>query len=389
MPSRQLDYHLDDQPDFVKDMNEVKGTVQDLSDLCKEMFREISELKSINLTLRCCVENLRHDGEQRDGIISELKRRIEALEGKGIGNVFKPIDTTDMCIDRISIEKEEDAERYLTPDPEYSRIKDTENLDQGGLQREGIPPADGMQNEINPNLDIESTGTDFISVRTTLQQLGPSETAIEIPYTETDEHGAVEERSYGVSEENVHFAEEETIYTTVGEDNSETDKITTVKDWDWRGNEAIQLKKDENGNSEEEETTDVEETEAQGWEILGEDIKSEFITKHYEEEASERARTIERSEEEIEEKRVTWADEVEKYEDEGNIESSEETKELTLQLDAEYLPANLKPHIESRSTFQVLKSLIFICLLNFVMLIHLLKQSSHNFTSPKKHVFQN
>lgn len=76
MPSRQEDF------DIAKDMSEVKGAVQDLSNLCKDMLREINDIKSINLTLRCGIENLRHENEERDKLIEELKKRLDFLENR-------------------------------------------------------------------------------------------------------------------------------------------------------------------------------------------------------------------------------------------------------------------------------------------------------------------
>lgn len=92
MPSRQQDYPLDAQADIAKDMNEVKGAVQDLSNLCKDMLREINEIKSINLTLRCGIENLRHENEERDQVIADLKHRLDNFE-----NIKGTVDNTVKC----------------------------------------------------------------------------------------------------------------------------------------------------------------------------------------------------------------------------------------------------------------------------------------------------
>lgn len=92
MPSRQQDYPLDAQADFAKDMNEVKGAVQDLSNLCKDMLREINDIKSINLTLRCGIENLRHENEERDQVIADLKHRLDNFE-----NIKGTVDNTVKC----------------------------------------------------------------------------------------------------------------------------------------------------------------------------------------------------------------------------------------------------------------------------------------------------
>lgn len=92
MPSRQQDYPLDAQADIAKDMNEVKGAVQDLSNLCKDMLREINDIKSINLTLRCGIENLRHENEDRDQVIAHLKHRLDNFE-----NIKGTVDNTVKC----------------------------------------------------------------------------------------------------------------------------------------------------------------------------------------------------------------------------------------------------------------------------------------------------
>lgn len=92
MPSRQQDYPLDAQADIAKDMNEVKGAVQDLSNLCKDMLREINDIKSINLTLRCGIENLRHENEERDQVIADLKHRLDNFE-----NIKGTVDNTVKC----------------------------------------------------------------------------------------------------------------------------------------------------------------------------------------------------------------------------------------------------------------------------------------------------
>lgn len=93
MPSRQQDYPLDAQADIAKDMNEVKGAVQDLSNLCKDMLREINDIKSINLTLRCGIENLRHENEERDQVIADLKHRLDNFENIK-GTVDNPVRCT-------------------------------------------------------------------------------------------------------------------------------------------------------------------------------------------------------------------------------------------------------------------------------------------------------
>lgn len=92
MPSRQQDYPLDAQADIAKDMNEVKGALQDLSNLCKDMLREINDIKSINLTLRCGIENLRHENEERDQVIADLKHRLDSFE-----NIKGTVDNTVKC----------------------------------------------------------------------------------------------------------------------------------------------------------------------------------------------------------------------------------------------------------------------------------------------------
>lgn len=81
---------MEAQPDTAKDMNELKGAVQDLSNLCKDMLREINDIKSINLTLRCGIENLRHENEERDQVIADLKHRLDSFEN-GRGTVNKPV----------------------------------------------------------------------------------------------------------------------------------------------------------------------------------------------------------------------------------------------------------------------------------------------------------
>lgn len=93
MPSRQQDYPVEAQADIAKDMNEVKGAVQDLSNLCKDMLREINDIKSINLTLRCGIENLRHENEERDQVIADLKHRLDNFENSK-GTVNKTVKCT-------------------------------------------------------------------------------------------------------------------------------------------------------------------------------------------------------------------------------------------------------------------------------------------------------
>lgn len=56
------------------------------------MLREINDIKSINLTLRCGIENLRHENEERDQIIADLKHRLDSFE-----NIKGTVDNTVKC----------------------------------------------------------------------------------------------------------------------------------------------------------------------------------------------------------------------------------------------------------------------------------------------------
>lgn len=349
---------MEGHSDFAADMNEVKGSVQDLSDLCKEMFREISELKSINLTLRCCVENLKLDGEQRDRAIADLKRRLDALEGNQTVGVFKAIDTTDVYIDVMRNEKEEEPERFLTPDPELSKAKEVEALEEGRYHDEEISQADMVINKINNNLAFESTETENISEEITSQKQEIYQDEVETSNIVTTH---TEEESQENSKEIMHYAEEETIPDSVEEDYCEGGG-----DWSWRGHEAIQLtegtentyEKDEGNDLRAEECSvvlmenisgedddnyeprDIEGTE-QDWEILEEEASAEISSGRNERKTSEIKISTEERDVGSDGERVTWADEeeeaVEKTEDasEGgeriSLKSEEEEEKSKLE----------------------------------------------------------
>lgn len=134
MPSRQQDYPLEAQADIAKDMNEVKGAVQDLSNLCKDMLREINDIKSINLTLRCGIENLRHENEERDQVIADLKHRLDKFE-----NIKGTVDNTVKCTvcnnvleksteDSLELDDIREKDKYITT--RQTAGKETETVEE-------------------------------------------------------------------------------------------------------------------------------------------------------------------------------------------------------------------------------------------------------------------
>ncbi|XP_054267952.1 FK506-binding protein 5-like isoform X2 [Macrosteles quadrilineatus] len=324
MPSRQLDFHLEGQPDFAKDMNELKGTVQDLSELCKDMFREIGELKSINLTLRCGIENIRHDSEQQNRVISDLRKRIEALEGRKLDS-FKPIET-DTYVDRVSV-LEEDVERFLTPDPEYSILKGVENV-------QIAETLNINENEIQPlENDIQSLENEPVltfNSNETNSNGQPKQSDDYINVEHTCANTTTNEDRYH-DEENMHFADQEKISKSEEESN-ETDLVNPVQDWEWKGNKAIHLKELKNVSSEEEEECETEHVTSKEhcWEVLEDDLKTVVVSEPCVREALEEGSGInEESEIDVEGKRVTWADE--DYANEQETEEEEEEEEQTIE----------------------------------------------------------
>lgn len=72
--------------DLVTDMNEVKGSIRDVQELCKDLLREINDLKSGNLSLRCFVENVKQDNTHRDNDVADIKHRLDRIDNKLFGS---------------------------------------------------------------------------------------------------------------------------------------------------------------------------------------------------------------------------------------------------------------------------------------------------------------
>ncbi|XP_046672708.1 retinitis pigmentosa 1-like 1 protein isoform X1 [Homalodisca vitripennis] len=274
MPSRQLDYQLEGDVDLAKNLNEVQGSVQDLSDLCKDMLREINELKSINLTLRCCIENLRHDNENRDCVIAELKYRLDVLERNRTSERINA-ETSEWGENR-----EGDVERYLTPEPEdNSKVEELSTSFSKAYipdyRNDNFQIQDETLQRILPEEKVNDRGDEDEDVTNkTAEDLQDSGA---ITGTENDDQ---ESETVPPEKEEPLYTEETFTFDVIKE--SKADELSDVeqrrKDWDWRGSKAVELEHLEDEESEEEESesesSQVEEGDNQGWEVLEEEIRS-------------------------------------------------------------------------------------------------------------------
>lgn len=242
MPSRQLDYHhLEPPGDLAQDMHELKGTVQDLSDLCKDMLREINDLKSINLALRCGVENLRHESEDKGKAIDELRKRLDALEGNRVGSKSNGLNS-DGSNERL------DAENNCISD---SLNCGTEDKILGCVQSNDTSVVRKKR-----NVEFSDSNRDFLKCEKNIEKIIRS------------------------SDENISESADGSKVLRDSLNNSvlSPERVKEKrKDWDWRGKRAVELNSSrEESDAEEGETeeSDIEEAE-KAWETLHKEVISQ------------------------------------------------------------------------------------------------------------------
>lgn len=315
MPSRQFDYALEAGNESGKDMNEVKGSIQDLSDLCKDMLREINDLKSINLTLRCCIENLRHDNEQRDQVISELKRRLDLLEGKHFGSLTESLqlgeklavttqnegDLTKTRLNELSVQnvgydkKRVDSDSY---EEEQKQHLFSNYVTSAEEETEGYELKDKSKGLWDKEEECEEKGLD-------------SENKLkedEIVHSEN-------ESEQGDGKETVQV--EEVVKAEIISDTKEQ-----RQDWLWKGSRAVEVDDQADESEEEDEDSDEESDskEMPSWKKLQEEIESAMKEGDNVEITELTDKESELEGEETEEtgkvrKSVTWGDNIEEDSD--------------------------------------------------------------------------